>query len=528
MTTMLSRSRLLRTVSCITMIQPKRSKASNKLCNLLDINESRAEYICLKYPVINKLEEERLKCLITTVNEIGLNIDTLTEDPLLFSILPITLKNRYKVLNECGVKRITSEEIINYLPIMKRKTIGELRSLNLIPDFVNVENQLASYMTQWPTSLTTLIYGNVNNVTLYSLRLKIIQRYLELVLDLSKEEFFRGLKTYPTIKHRPLKAINETLTILQSEIMMTTQKIKNNLYLVHVDPENLKKIIHQFRSIGGIDIKEVIRLHPKLATKNYSTLVEIRKILHEYGISNEAQVRCFDIYTLGPNTVRERIEKAKQTPEFNTFFSHPRFLKMIHYNTKAIKRMMTLYDNNKKCLSLNILSGSSAHFETFEKAPGDRLGKGKDLIFCISQCLQEKYSSSEIRNSLKRHPFWINIPLVQVKMVYEKLTKEFSSSDIYENCPILLYPWNKIKDTLNLLKVQDFKRIKPYIHDHIDVTKLNKSQKLSMVLYLLEKNHYFTGNGVWSEEKKPVMEVANRNHQNINAGSESIIKKINS
>uniref|UniRef100_A0A2H1WGD6 SFRICE_002784 n=1 Tax=Spodoptera frugiperda TaxID=7108 RepID=A0A2H1WGD6_SPOFR len=70
-------------------------------------------------------------------------------------------------------------------------------------------------------------------------------------------------------------------------------------------------------------------------------------------------------------TIRERIEQAKNIPEFSTLINHPRFLKMIYYNTTAIKRLNKLYSNNKKCVSLNVLSGSSAHYEIFEKAPGN-------------------------------------------------------------------------------------------------------------------------------------------------------------
>ncbi|CAH1643447.1 unnamed protein product [Spodoptera littoralis] len=44
---------------------------------------------------------------------------------------------------------------------------------------------------------------------------------------------------------------------------------------------------------------------------------------------------------------------------------------MIYYKTTAIKRLNKLYRNNKKCVSLNVLSGSSAHYEVFEKAPGN-------------------------------------------------------------------------------------------------------------------------------------------------------------
>ncbi|KPI93345.1 hypothetical protein RR46_10605 [Papilio xuthus] len=228
-------------------------------------------------------------------------------------------------------------------------------------------------------------------------------------------------------------------------------------------------------------------------------MVEIRKVLQEFYVSKEAQIRCFEIYTLSPETIRTRLENAKKTPEFITYFNHPRFLKMIHHNKKTTKRLMNLYDQNKKCVSLNILSGSFSKYETFQKMHGDRLGKAKDLIFCICEILQNTSPASDIRKTLKRHPFWLNIPLVQIKYVAEQLLKKFSPKDVFENCSILLYPWNKIRDTMNILCHKESLLLHPF--EHLDMSKLSDTQKLSLVLYLLEKKHYFTGNGVWTEDK---------------------------
>ncbi|CAH2263047.1 jg10837 [Pararge aegeria aegeria] len=472
-----------------------------RLCKYLNVNETKAEYMLLKNPVLNKLDTARIKNVIEVLYKHGFRREVLIEEPSLCSILPVTLNFRFQVLQECGVDNITASHLLSHLTIMKHKTIGELKDSKIIPTTVNVENRLASYMTQWPTSLTTLVYGDVNKMTLYALRLKILQRYLELVLDVSQNEFERGLQTYPTIKHRPLQAINKTLNILKGQILMKNEKIKSNFYLVHIDPENLENILYNLRSIGGIDIKEVIQRFPKLAIKNCTTMLEIKKLLEEYGIGNEAQKRCFEIYTLSPSTIKERLEKTKSIPEFNAFYNHPRFLKMIHYNTKAYKRLMNLYNNNKKCLSLNILSGSSSHYEVYERAPGDRLGKGKDLLFCISQSLGNLYSINDIGKIIKRHPFWPYIPLVQVKYVHNQLCSEFTANDIFENCTILLYPWNKIWHIINLLNTKNTTGTENLSHELLDMKLLNKSQKLSLILYTLERNHYFSGNGVWSEEK---------------------------
>lgn len=485
--------------SSATNVEPINNVKS--LSKYLNLSESKAHYLCMKHPILTKMNNDNLESLIKTVNELGFPSHSLIEEPTLFAILPVTLKFRYKVLNECGIQNISMSTLSSYLKIIKQMKVGELKTLEYLHPYINVENRLASYMTQWPTSLTSSISEDIENSTLYVLRLKIIQRYLELVLDLTNDEFYRGVNTYPTIKHRPLEHINETLKILQLQIMIPNHKIKSNLYLIHADPENLKNIICNFRSIGGIDIKEIIRMHPKLAARNCSTMLEIRNILEEYGISSEAQRRCFSIYTLAPETITERIEQAKNIPEFSTLINHPRFLKMIYYNTTAIKRLKKLYSNNKKCVSLNVLSGSSAHYEIFEKAPGDRLGKGKDLLFWISQSFGKKFNMTQIRNIIKRHPYWINTPVLQVKSVYDHLSTQFSDQDIYENCPILLYPWKKIYAALDIIERKLIQEQIPTFQDNFSYRSLSKTQKLSLVLYLLEKKHYFSGNGVWAEEK---------------------------
>ncbi|XP_048000867.1 transcription termination factor 5, mitochondrial-like [Leguminivora glycinivorella] len=482
---------------CISVLN---GESTRKLCKYFDISQNIAEFISLKQPYVNKLDEPALKDLIETVNELGFTKDVIINDPQMFSIMPITLRFRHKVLVECGFQNITPQHLLRYLTIMKQKSIRSLKSCGELPN-IDVEKRLASFMTQWPTSLSNLTFGDNHETTLYSLRLKILQRYLELVLDLSEDEFQRGLKTYPTIKHRPLQIINETLNLLRSVVMIPDKKIRANLYLIHVDPENLKQIIYKFRFIGGIDVKEVLRLHPKLATKRYDVMVEIRNILQEYGISLEAQRRCFDIYTLSPVTIRERLEEAKSIPEFEALENHPRFLKMIHYKNTAMNRLKNLYENRKQCLSLNVLSGSSAHYESFQNSPGDRLGKGKDLVFCITESLGKVYSPNQIWKMVKKHPYRFNVPLVQVKFVCQELARKFDVQDIYENCPILLYPWSKIETMLN--KFEE-KKSTELLHNKevLDVTKLSKSQVLSLVVYLLEKSHYFTGNGVWDETVK--------------------------
>lgn len=470
------------------------------LSKIMNIPKTSADYMCLKYPMLVKLKKPQLQDVIDTATHLGLNTQALLEEPIIFSIPPITLKLRYRVLQECGLYSISAYHIANCLNIIRRRTIGHLREDGTLIPSINIENHLARYMTQWPNSLTTLIQCEINEQTLYSLRLKIIQRYLELLLGMNQEEFCRCLHTYPTIKLRPLKMISETLSILQNIINMPLYKIKNNLYLVHANSDNLKQIIYEQKSIAGIDIKEVLRMHPKLCLVNSSNIEKIKDIFKVYEISDEAQQKCLNIFSLGPNTIRDRLEKSRETPEFKVYLNHPRFLKIILYNKNATKRVLDFYKTSKKCLSLNSLSGCTEDFKKYIKSPGDRSGKGKDILFCIAHELGKKYTIMDVRKNIKRHPFWINIPLVHIKSTCEKLSIDFSKEDIFQNCPILLYSFRDVKQALKIIENNHFKALS--FIEHIDMSKLNKSQILSLVLYILEKNHYFSGNGVWNDENQ--------------------------
>lgn len=469
-------------------------------CNVLDIPKLTADCMLVKHPILNKIDQSKVDVLVDTVVSLGLSKEVLVEWPVLFSLLPNTIIYRFEVLKECGFT-VTGQHLATFLHIVKKLTIKELKSEGELPP-INIENQLASHMSQWPTSLTTLVQCDPNSLTLYNLRLKIIQRYLELILDLTDIEFNRALKTYPNIKHRPLGMINETLTLLQDKIGMPVDKIKSNMYLIHADAENLKQLIYNIRSIAGIDIKLILQRNPKICVCNWRNTAEIKEIFEEYNISTEAQKRCLHIFTLSAATIKNRLEYIKNTPEFSIYLNHPRGLKLIYYHKNAAKRIIELsFMCEKKCMTLNSLSGCTRDYDKFMKSPGDRIGKGRDLFFCLSE--QFGTDTRYLRKIIKRHPFWINIPIINITLVLKKLSKKYSQNDIYNNCSILLYPLNAINHTLRMLQTNNTKELSKLIpfFDQVDILQLTNTQVLSLALYIIEKNHYFSGNGVWTDAK---------------------------
>lgn len=96
-----------------------------------------------------------------------------------------------------------------------------------------------------------------------------------------------------------------------------------------------------------------------------------------------------------------------------------------------------------------------------------------------------KKTDIEIRTKLQRHPYWLNVSLVTMLNSLEYLQINFTEADIYSNIHLILYPVSKIKSKLKEIEVQNY--------------GITKSQMLSLCLYLIEVEYYFTGDGIWSE-----------------------------
>lgn len=70
-----------------------------------------------------------------------------------------------------------------------------------------------------------------------------------------------------------------------------------------------------------------------------------------------------EIYTLGSNTVYERLCKLKETPELASFINNPQVARLIYYDKKVSNRLKYLI--NKNCISLNLLVTNDSSFNRF-------------------------------------------------------------------------------------------------------------------------------------------------------------------
>lgn len=86
-------------------------------------------------------------------------------------------------------------------------------------------------------------------------------------------------------------------------------------------------------------------------------------VLQDFGIPESSIVKAPEIYTLGSNTVYERLCKLKETPELASFINNPQVARLIYYHTKVNSRLK--YLQSKNCVSLNLLVTNNYSFNRF-------------------------------------------------------------------------------------------------------------------------------------------------------------------
>lgn len=109
--------------------------------------------------------------------------------------------------------------------------------------------------------------------------MSVLERYLQWKLCITVDEFKSYCKNYLPLKHRPMCDIKEALDIAENIIKFNTATIRRNGFIISSDPTNTKLILENVDTLGGLDIREVIKSEPAIMKNNYQAILEIRDLL---------------------------------------------------------------------------------------------------------------------------------------------------------------------------------------------------------------------------------------------------------
>ncbi|XP_030563815.1 transcription termination factor 5, mitochondrial [Drosophila novamexicana] len=446
-----------------------------------------------KHPELKTVKRKDLLNSYETLKSLKYSVDDIVTKPMIIYYGASTLSNRHSVLIECGFQNVTIPTLFKYITVIN-KPIDMLKGHCYIPYNVNVSQRLAACFTdvQLPND------GQLadESITLKMLRQTLLNAYLRERLQMEDADLQKMWRVYSRVRHKSFRSVQDIIELLTTVFKFPLERIRKNIFLLHADADNVRRILREIPTIYGQDIRDIGYRRPKILMSTCDSLKQTLQHVRSFGISEDAVLRCLEVLTLGPDTVLERLRDLNEIEEFQVLGSNPRVLRLVHYQNKARLRLDYLNQLKVRCASLHILSCGSEIFAKFARDGSDRT-KGRDIVVYLGNILLK--DEQVLRNLLSRHPNWCHVPVLHVKQCLEYLlSKRFKLNEIFNNIHLLLYPIKRIEE--KLLQLQAAEAMEELQLPVADVHALSNNEILTLILYLIESEFHFTGDGIWTEQ----------------------------
>ncbi|XP_002072330.2 transcription termination factor 5, mitochondrial [Drosophila willistoni] len=447
-----------------------------------------------KHPELKTLKRKDFMNSYDTLKSLAYSVDDIVARPMIIYYGASTLSNRHSVLLECGFQQVTIQTLAKYVTVIN-KPINMLKSHRFIPYDINVVKRLSECFT-WVDQPEQELASTDESITLKALRQNLLNAYLRQRLQMDEADLQKLWRVYSRVRHKSFQSVQAIIELLTTELKFPIERIRKNSFLLHADADNVRRILKEIPFIEKQDIRDIGYKRPKILMSNCDSLKQTLHHVRSFGISEDSVLRCLEILTLGPDTVLERLKDLNEIDEFQVLGTNPRVLRLVHYQNKARLRLDYLNQLKVRCASLHILSCGSEAFAKFARDGSDRT-KGRDIVVYLGNVL--KKDEQVLRNLLSRHPNWCHIPVLHVKQCLEfLLSKKFKIEDIFRNIHLLLYPIKRIEEKLVLLhSAEALEELQlPASNVHV----LSNTEILTLILYLIESEFHFTGDGIWTEQ----------------------------
>lgn len=456
-----------------------------------------------KYPELKAIKRQDAVNTAKVLKRLNFDVENILQKPVVLHQNALTLENRYEVLHECGFQPITLLLLSKFVTVVN-KAVSMLKSYGYIPFEVDVLENLCNSFSNVELAAETF-KGLDDGMHIKHLRECILNAYLRQVLNMDDNDIKKLWQVYYRVRHRSFKSVQSVVQVLLEDLQFPKERIINNAFLLHGDAENMRRIITEIKRINDQDMREIVYRRPKILMSSCDGLLKTLENVKAFGIHESAITKCLEILTLGADTVLERLKDLNSIDEFKVLGTNPRVLRLVHYQNKARLRLEYLNQLKVRCASLHILSGGSEKFAKFAREGVDRT-KGRDVVVYLANIMEK--DESYIRALLSRHPNWCHIPVLQVKQCYDFLrSKKFPKTAICNNIHLLLYPIQRIEE--KLIELHEPECLEELQLPVDNIYDLDNNETLTLILYLIECEFHFTGDGIWTEQQTQPVENFN-------------------
>lgn len=313
------------------------------------------EEVFRKHKCLIKSDHLDIQNTMEYLTKIGITVDEIRRRPRILCFKKSYLENCYEILKECEFSYVNAYCFHKYYQLMQNSEMS-LKLLGHIGSDIDLQQRLADLMNVQLRPCNQ--DASLSNVRMHISRIFCVDN------NIMTNEEFQAMNPSFLFRHRPLQTIKRVTNILIDKFHVPPNEIIKYIHFLNADPNNLEKVL-TMEPIGGVEMHEILLQTPNLIYSEYEHIRSILADLKTLEISDDQITKCFRVLAMDPNKFRTSFSEMNLEKAFAALKLHPDVLKLILHQFRAQNRLSRLYEVDKKCFSINILTGKNKEFERY-------------------------------------------------------------------------------------------------------------------------------------------------------------------
>ncbi|XP_014219654.1 uncharacterized protein LOC106647666 [Copidosoma floridanum] len=429
--------------------------------------------------------QENFKAIKAILEKYHIDMSNIQSNKLVFNETQWNVEKKILLLQELGVEKITTGQIVNFVNQLYLAVPLYKASLGLAAN-VNIAERLLSTAQSSKIDCKALNHLD-ENMTMKTYYSECFNYYVKEELGLTPEEVRRvsTKKFMPTV-YNSFRLLQRLLILIQKDYNLSKVLVLRHFgwLLAHHPDHGLKVINALENNFKELDVYKVISRCPKVINYDIGELNSLITYMNKHGITGQMIQSAPEVFNLSSTEFMGRMETLMKNPFTLVYKKHPRFLLLVRDYQISLPRIKYLQEQNIKYASIHSLT-------TFHNYLDQLVTTRKLKKLSITSFLKLHFNkdSEELYKGLKRHPHHLCVSLLQINETLSYLKEVYPKDVICKHIYAILY------------SVTDLKAAREEVLKDPEYSNLSPQHNLSMCLYKVDSANHFTGNAVLTPDK---------------------------
>lgn len=430
------------------------------------------------------------------------------ESTNLFLSSPPVVQRNCQFLQECGATKATADVIASCQNFMA-VPIGVFKSYANIDHSVDVQGRWLDLVSEpsWRLKNEQLLEQHTTPCSSIShVRNVVFSSYLARKWKISFPEVLKwveeGIKTLPL----SIRRLMRTVSVLP-KIGFDQESIWKNPSLLQSDSDSLENFMFTYREdFLGQSASQFLLEFPEVTCQiDFPSLHSNVDNLRRFGVPMACiRNNLRDLLVQDPLVLQGKIRQIEPYPELGVFVHHPRFAKLFDDVDTVVLRVKTFRAIDKRQITFSACTCSAKDFSALIQQRAQLRLSDEALRYLANRTGQP---SKSVKEMLRSHPQSRQLGSENMKKVMELVAaRGFTKEQIFNGLHLVLYPVGLVAKKLDELPSRP--EMQPI------ETTIKEPTILQIVVYLLEEQFMFTGNGVFAKPPENKTESVARGETN--------------